>query len=239
MNFTSFRTASSCLALLAACCIGCQTDKAGTAAKAVKTTNPKAPLVCVADFELGAAQIQHEAGILENRPGPVGRVGKRLSGGTDDPAARARELVDLMANSLVNELKKAGLPARRYQSGPLPSDALLLRGVFTEVQEGNRVRRAMIGFGSGQTDIQLIAVLDDLREGAPKSLYEVATDASSGHKPGAAPTLVLSPYGAAARFVLAGHDLDKNIKKTAAEIAQKIAAKTTNADEQSRNAPSR
>ena len=65
----------------------------------------------------------------------------------------------------------------------------------------------MIGFGEGQTDIQVVANVQDLSQGPPKPLYEVATDASSGDKPGAGPTLVLGPYGAAARFVIAGTGL--------------------------------
>jgi len=81
----------------------------------------------------------------------------------------------------------------------------------------------MIGFGEGQTDVQVVAVVHDLSQGLPKPLYELATDASSGSKPGAAPTLVLGPYGAAARFVMAGHDLEKNVKQTAAEIAGRLA----------------
>jgi len=105
---------------------------------------------------------------------------------------------------------------------PLPSQGWLVRGVFTEVAEGNRLRRAMIGFGQGQTDIQLIARIDDLSQGAPKPLYEVATDATSGSSPGAAPTLVTGPYGAAARFVMAGSDLEKNVKQTAAKITEEI-----------------
>jgi hypothetical protein len=43
--------------------------------------------------------------------------------------------------------------------------------------------------------------------------------AASMNRPGDAPTLVLRPYGAAARFVMAGEDLDKNIKPTASHIA--------------------
>ena len=57
-----------------------------------------------------------------------------------------------------------------------------------------------------------------------------ANDASSGDKPGAAPTLVLGPYGAAARFVLAGRDLDTNVKQTAAEIAARMAKRVQQAD---------
>jgi hypothetical protein len=132
--------------------------------------------------------------------------------------------VDLMSNSLIKDLTKEGFNAIRLRSGvPYPAQGWLLRGIFTEVQEGNRLRRAMIGLGEGQTDIQVVANVQDLSLGAPKPLYEIATDAASGDKPGAAPTLVLGPYGAAARFVMAGKDLDKNVKQTAAQIALRMA----------------
>ena len=49
------------------------------------------------------------------------------------------------------------------------------------------------------------------------------TDATSGKTPGAAPTIALGPYGAAARFVMAKKDLEKNVKQTASQIADYIA----------------
>ena len=78
--------------------------------------------------------------------------------------------------------------------------------------------------GRGQTDLQVVTVIQDLSQGPPKPLYEIATDATSGNKPGAAPTIVMSPWGAAARFVMAGKDLDKNVKQTASEIVSRIAS---------------
>jgi hypothetical protein len=184
----------------------------------------KPTMVYVADFELWAQNIKSEESILSSRPGPVGRVGQRLSGTSSDPAARARQIVDLMANSLVKELSKAGFNAMRLPPGAAyAAQGWLLRGVFTEVDEGNRLRRAMIGFGEGQTEIQVVANVQDLSKGTPPPFYQVATDASSGSTPGAAPTLVLSPYGAAARFVMAKKDLDKNVKQTAAQIAARMA----------------
>ncbi len=181
-------------------------------------------IVYVTDFELGAETIKHETGLLAQESGPiVGRVSQRLYGTSSDPEARARQLVELMSKSLVKELNSAGLRATRLAPGaPFPSEGWLLRGIFTEVQEGNRVRRAMIGFGQGQTDVQVIANVHNLSEGPPKPLYAIDADASSGSKPGAAPTLVLGPYGAAARFVMAGSDLEKNVKQTAAAIAARI-----------------
>jgi hypothetical protein len=184
----------------------------------------KPAMVYVADFDLAAQDIRHEEGVITSRPGPVGRVGTRLAGASTDRAARARELVDLMSNSLVQDLRQAGFSATRLNARtPAPADGWLLRGVFTEVQEGNRVRRAIIGFGQGQTDIQVVVVVNDLSQGPPQPLYELDTKADSGQKPGAAPMMVLSPYGAAARFVLAGGDLEKNVKQTAHDIAAHLA----------------
>ena len=204
--------------------LGCQTAKVTSDTAVAPVASAKPAVVYVADFELGAQTIKHEEGVLSGRPGPVGRVGGRLSGASSDPAARARQLVDLMANSLVKELSKAGFSASRVPPGaPFAAQGWLLRGIFTEVEEGNRLRRAMIGFGEGQTDLQVVTSVHDLSQGAPKPLYEIATDASSGSKPGAAPTLVLGPYGAAARFVMAGKDVEKNVKQTAAQIAERLA----------------
>ncbi len=211
-------------ALAAVCLLGCKAAKVTAERELAPPGSAKPTAVYVTDFELWAQNIQHQEGILSGRIGPVGRLGDRLDGNSSDPAARARQLVDLMANSLVKDLTKAGFNAIRLSPGaPVPTEGWLLRGVFTEVQEGNRLRRAMIGLGQGQTDIQVVANVQDLSQGPPKPLYEVATDATSGDKPGAAPTLVLGPYGAAARFVLAGHDLDTNVKQTAAQIAERMA----------------
>jgi hypothetical protein len=212
------------IAVAAVCGFGCKTAKVTSEQELAPPVSAKPTVVYVADFELWAQNIQHQEGILSGRIGPVGRVGDRLYGNSSDPAARARQLVDLMANSLVKDLTKAGFNAVRLPPGaPFPTEGWLLRGVFTEVQEGNRLRRAMIGFGQGQTDIQVVANVQDLSHGPPKPLYEVATDATSADTPGAAPTLVLGPYGAAARFVVAGRDLDTNVKQTAAQIAERMA----------------
>jgi hypothetical protein len=211
--------------LLAACLLmGCKSAKVTEQRDLSSATVAKPGIIYVADFELDAQKIQHEEGILSGRPGPVGRVGERLYGTSQNPEARARRLVSLMADTLVKDLLKGGLTAARLAAGtPLPTQGWLVRGVFAEVQEGNRLRRAVIGFGVGQTDLQVVTVMDDLAQGTPKSFYELATEARSGQTPGAGPTLAFSPYGAAARFVLAGQDLDQNIRQTASQIATRVA----------------
>lgn len=211
------------LVLAASLLTGCKSGTVTSQRELAPTGGAPPAVIYVADFGLWAENIRHEEGILSSRPGPIGRVGGRLSGASQDPEARARKLVELMAESLVKELTQAGFTATRLPPRtPLPAAGWLVRGVFTEVQEGNRLRRAMIGFGTGQTDVQVVVGIDNLSQGAPQPLYELETDARSGKTPGAAPTLVLGPYGAAARFVMAGKDLEKNVKQTAAQIAAQV-----------------
>lgn len=63
---------------------------------------------------------------------------------------------------------------------------------------------------------------NDLAQGAPKPFYELNAAADSGKTPGAGPTIILDPVGLAARFVIAGKDLDRNIKGTASKIALEV-----------------
>jgi hypothetical protein len=197
----------------------------GAAADAAPAT------VYVRDFDLDAATIKTERGLLPPPPpGPLGRVLPSPPGAPKDGAVRARELIELMSKTLVGDLTKAGLVARRLRSDEgIPGNGWLVRGVFTEVNEGNRLRRAAIGFGAGDTSLQILVAVDNLAGGAPRPFYELDTTAASGTAPGAAPAavIVMNPYVAAARFVLAGRDLEQNVKQTAGKIAADVAARAS------------
>jgi hypothetical protein len=225
----TIRTAS---ALVAVVCLlgGCKSAKVTGEHTFAETPVSKPAVVYVTDFELGPQNIQHEEGVL-----PIGSRGPSivrgiLSGAPRDPEARARQLVDLMSTSLVKDLTAAGFTTFRLQAGAgMPADGWLVRGVYTEVQEGNRLQRSVIGFGQGATDVQVVTDVYDLSHGPPKPLYEVATDATSGNKPGAGPAIALSPYAVAARFVMSRQDLEKNVKQTASKIAEDVAKRVQSA----------
>jgi hypothetical protein len=190
-------------------------------------------VIYVTDFELDAHNIQSEPGLLPPPPpppplpGPLGNILPKPPGAPKDPVVRARELVDLMSTSLVEDLTKAGLKARRLSAGEAPpAEGWLVRGVFTRVDEGNRVRRAVIGFGEGQTELQLVVAVNELAQGVPKPLYELSTSADSGKQPGA--VITLNPYVAAAKFVLSSRDLETNLRQTASVIAADITQRVQN-----------
>lgn len=210
---------------------GCGTAKIAARNEIGVAPTAKPAMIYVADFELEAATIKSERGLLSmpgKLPGPLGEMPLHLPGAPKDSQALAHELVDSMSTSIVKDLAKNGVMSRRLTPGqPVPTNGWLVRGVFTEVNQGNQLRRAMIGFGAGKTDLQVLVDFNDLTKGAPRPFYQVSTTADSGKAPGAAPTIILGPAGAAARFVIAGQDLNRNVKQTAAKIAAEATQRTT------------
>jgi hypothetical protein len=175
--------------------------------------------VWVSDFDLDAGDVKTDKGgiVGEVRPGILERPRKRCE---RDPECQAKKLVDLMAKSIVSDLEKAGYKAERLPPGASqPAMGALLKGVFTEVDEGNSRRRAIIGFGSGEAKMDLYVTLTDLA--APQTpLYETAKDENSGKKIGA--VITMNPYVAAAKFVMEKQAPEKTVKKTASDIAKEV-----------------
>ena len=175
--------------------------------------------IWVNNFELDAGDVKTDKGgiVGEVRPGILERPRKKRE---RDPEYQARKIVDLMAKSLVEDLQKAGYKAERLMPGDAqPASGASVTGVFTEVDEGNRRRRAIIGFGSGEAKMDLYVSLTDLA--APqKPLYEGANNENSGKKIGA--VITMNPYVAAAKFVMEKNAPDKTVKKTASDVAKEI-----------------
>jgi Domain of unknown function (DUF4410) len=175
--------------------------------------------VYVSDFELDAENIQVDKGsaISQVRPGILERPSKKEQ---RDPEAQARKLVDTMSTSIVSDLQKAGYKAQRLAAGdPKPATGAWVHGVFTQVDEGSRMHRAIIGFGSGKATMELVVTLSNLAS-PQKPLYEAAENGASKSKPGAA--ITLNPYVAAAKFVMEKNAPEKTVRSTAAAISKEV-----------------
>ena len=202
----------------------------GAGGQAARPAPP--PVILVADFELDAAEVHSEPGLI---PHPVlgrGLVGGRLRAqsacAANDAAGCAQEVRELIATALVEDLHKAGLNAQRLAPGEtLPAGGWLVRGVFTDVDTGNRLRRAVVGFGSGATQMQLVLAIDDLSSGTPRPLYQTDAGASSGKAPGG--IVLMNPAMMAARFVMSRKDVDKNARKLAQQVSDAVAARAKGA----------
>jgi hypothetical protein len=153
--------------------------------------------------------------------GVLSQIGQRLPHpfATDDPEAKAHQIVDTMASSLVAGLREKGLPAERLApaTGKLPADGWLLQGLFTEVDEGNRFKRAIIGFGQGASTMDVQVGICDLASDHPREPFMVFGTVEDPSKlPGAVVTM--NPYVAAAKFVMEKNATERDIRKTADQI---------------------
>jgi uncharacterized protein DUF4410 len=176
--------------------------------------DPATTMIYVSDFELDAENFQADEGRTKIVPRP-GIIRKN-----QDPAAQAKKLVDDMATDIVNDLKKAGYKAQRLSaSDRKPDTGVWVHGVFTELDEGNRRRRAVIGFGAGEAKMDLYVTMSDLAH-PEQALYNASESGDSGKKVGAA--ITLNPYVAAAKFVMEKNAPEKTIKKTAGEVSQDL-----------------
>jgi hypothetical protein len=182
----------------------------------------KPSIIYVQDFVLDPAVIQAHEGLLADLPGPGEAVDKAVYG-QEPPPKRAHELIELMSTSLVKDIQEAGYRAMRLRAGdPMPKDGWLVRGTYRRVEEGNRLRRSMIGFGVGKTDVVVAAYFDDLTQCGPQSFVELETDAHTRPLPGSAPSVALSPYPAMARLLLSGKDLTRNVTHSAIRISKEL-----------------
>ncbi len=194
----------------------------------VKDEKTKGPLperaprtIYVADFGLDAQNYAGDEGARGALPGRLGKRLPRFAKGS--PSERARQIVDTMAESLVQRLSAKGLPAQRLRNtaGNLPPEGWLVQGTFTEIDEGNRLKRAGIGFGKGAESMDLQLGISDLASSDPRAAFVVFGTAKEPSRiPGAVVTM--NPYVAAAKFVLQKNATERDIQKTAAQIVDEI-----------------
>lgn len=115
----------------------------------------------------------------------------------------ADEVRAVAAEEMVKGIQNLGLPAERAAANtPVPPRALAITGQFLNVDEGNKLQRLVIGFGKGQSQVDILIQVHGYGLGRPGSLetrptklVEFATRADSGSMPGA---LVTGGAGAAA-----------------------------------------
>ena len=113
-----------------------------------------------------------------------------------------RQVAERLAEDLTAKIKDLGLRAQVANRGTyIPSDALVITGTFLDIDEGNRLRRLVVGFGAGGSTLDTqVRVLAPAGNGH-RSLLEFSTHADSGHMPGAAATM---GAGAAAQGAVTG-----------------------------------
>jgi hypothetical protein len=181
--------------LLGLICYGL--DLASAPAAASQTAAPLTkPLVYVSDFVIDV--VPPQSGVQQPE---------------DDPRKLASHLVELMSTRLVVALQKAGYSATRMHAGDArPDSGVQIRGLFAEVDNENRWRRAVIRSATDSGKIEALVAVANLSK-PEQALYEIAPLPGNEDKPGA--VITLSPYVPLTKFDLS-KDADENVFKAIA-----------------------
>jgi hypothetical protein len=110
---------------------------------------------------------------------------------TLEEAETCKEANQVIFNTLAEEMKKLGLPAQR-DIDPIPAlrDILSIEGEFLCLDEGNRFKRLLIGFGAGAAQVNTIVRIY-LQSGDRKELLqEFMATVETSDKAGIGPAML-------------------------------------------------
>ncbi len=112
-----------------------------------------------------------------------------LGGGSGDatPEGVVQQIETSFTKTLTGELKKQQMETDRMPDGvgALGGTYLIVEGEFIGVNEGDKTKRVMIGFGKGASDIKTHIIISLVENGNRTVVLESNLNSQSGKKPGA------------------------------------------------------
>ncbi len=122
----------------------------------------------------------------------------------------AETTAEALQTVMVQELQSIGFTATAVPRGMQVSgqNVLIVDGQFTDINEGNRLRRMVIGLGVGQSTLDTTVQVYQMANGTTQQIMDFTTHADSGEMPGAAFT---APGGAVAGGAVAAASLGANL----------------------------
>ena len=100
---------------------------------------------------------------------------------------QGRAVAQALSEELVTELAKLGITARRVKdSTNVPMHALLIKGPFVSIEEGDQIKRVVVGFGAGGGGLQAHVQVYQQTETGLKPISEAKGEAHGRKTPGVA-----------------------------------------------------
>lgn len=154
---------------------------------------------------------------------------ERLTGSNPDatPEQVAQSVQTTFSDKLQTDLQKAGIAAQLAPTAtsPVAPHTLEVRGEFTSVDQGNRTKRIVVGFGRGASDVKAHVRLLLITDTEPIVVSEFELKSESGKKPGAAETAGVGSAAAGAAVGSAGDrkaTVDSDTERMANAVAKQI-----------------
>jgi len=163
--------------------IGCAAAQVTTNMANAPLTNAPPTEVVVYDFAVNASEVTLNSGFIQ-------RAYRDLSNSStgQDRFQIAQQTAHTLATDLVQQLQAKGLYAVNLPRGaqPPPGNVLIIDGQFVDINEGNQLRRTVIGLGVGESNLNTNVQVFQSTRGTSEAILEFTTHADSGEMPGAA-----------------------------------------------------
>jgi len=175
------------LELLAALLIVACASATVTPEKVAAPTTPVRPTrIVVYDFAVSSAEVKLNQSIVHRTLREVQSTGTPQKSQLETAHAVAHDL----ANALVHDLQELGFTVEKLPRGtPVKGNVLIVDGQFLNVDEGNRLKRLVIGFGAGASKLDSRVQVYQVSGGTPQRVLEFETHVESAKMPGAAVTM--------------------------------------------------
>jgi len=183
--------------LLCLLLVGCAKTNVKKTYEANVTGISKPNTILIYNFSVNPQAVQQSSS-------PFARLQRSIEK-EDDNSGKIKlgtEVADAMAAELTKKILALGLNSKRAdQSLTVTPGSILITGQITNIDEGNSIKRNVIGFGAGQSSLDVKVTVLAPSPSGNKELIDFDAHADSGEKPGA---IVLGPVGAAAGAGAAG-----------------------------------
>lgn len=227
MKFEVFRPVVLSLAKIGAGCAGAKVS--GQSEQAAPVINARPDAVVIYPFAVSPSEVTLNQGFFQKN--------YRDMSGTDQ-AADQLQLADQTAQNVCVQvaanLTKKGITATCLNRGtpPAGNNVMIVDGQFTDISEGNRLRRMVVGLAAGQSKLDTTVQTYQKTDQGSQQLAEFNTHADSGYMPGAG---ITGPAGAAAGGATAAASLGvnlaaggvKNVTSSTGFLADKTATQIT------------
>jgi hypothetical protein len=162
---------------------------AATVKPTYESTNYGAPrpnMVLVYRFAINGDEVTLNQGFFSRIDRSMGSASL-----TQDEQQTARKAAQRLADDLVKGIQGLGLQAQlaTVDQTAVPPNSAMISGAFIDIDEGNRTRQMVIGFGVGKADINARMRLATWNGSGETVLATFDTHVDSGEMPGAAVTM--------------------------------------------------
>ena len=192
---------------------------------------PRPELILVHDYQVSRDAVQLDSAIGS-------RVERSVKGTpeAEDQLKVEQEVSRALTATLVDEIRKLGIRAEpATMASPVAGPTLSIEGQIGSINEGNKAKRLVVGFGAGASEVRTLTQAYEVTSGDEHRLVEdFYTTAKSSRKPGFGPMAGMGAAAglAASRAAVAGgvgaatalsQTVEADIQHGAKQIAKDLA----------------